>query len=512
MGRVLELLHAGPGRLSLVCVLICTGLGLAVLEPWPGFDDANITMNYAQNIAGGEGYVYYAGGERVEGSTSPLWTAVAAGAALLPVSLEASLLALSLAQGWAIVFLSMTFARLLFGLAGLEPRRADGAVFWGFLLFPAFFGWVVWSLMDLGLWVLISTLALTGLARRLAGVAVADVWFPVLAILLVLTRPEGIVFAAGLALLLVLFADRGRWRAGLATLAATVLTWGALTGARLAYFGYPFPNTYYSKVSTDRLSTVVQGFEYLGSFLVNPLNLAMVGLFLAVPLLVRAWGAERALRTTWWAMALASAGGAGVYVLIGGDHFGSHRFFQFLYPVFLPFAALALAGRARVARRIAGVPGAAAVALLVLSWGYFVAEKGDYDHEWRIARDGREIGRRLSEYPGAPSLGVVPAGGISMTYGGVIHDLLGLNWVEMAHTGREKAAKFVNHGGFDRSVFFRTLPEIVHPELGTCDKDGYDNNWFFRMVLDDLFLDPEFQRQYRFECWNGLRFYRRAEA
>src|SRR3954471_6578714 len=39
-----------------------------------GIDDANITQVYAKNISSGLGYVFYPGGERVEGSTSFLWT------------------------------------------------------------------------------------------------------------------------------------------------------------------------------------------------------------------------------------------------------------------------------------------------------------------------------------------------------------------------------------------------------------------------------------------------------
>lgn len=49
-------------------------LSYVALEPQVGFDDANITQVYARHLAGGHGFVYNVGGERVEGSTSLIWT------------------------------------------------------------------------------------------------------------------------------------------------------------------------------------------------------------------------------------------------------------------------------------------------------------------------------------------------------------------------------------------------------------------------------------------------------
>jgi len=57
-------------------------VGLQFLQyeiPLTGIDDANIFFTYARNIAAGEGLVYNAGGERVEGFTSLLYTLVCAG-------------------------------------------------------------------------------------------------------------------------------------------------------------------------------------------------------------------------------------------------------------------------------------------------------------------------------------------------------------------------------------------------------------------------------------------------
>jgi len=49
------------------------------------FDDAMISMRYARNLAEGNGLVWNAGGERVEGFTNPLWVVMMAGVHFLPL-------------------------------------------------------------------------------------------------------------------------------------------------------------------------------------------------------------------------------------------------------------------------------------------------------------------------------------------------------------------------------------------------------------------------------------------
>src|ERR671923_2324208 len=57
------------------------------------WDDAMISMRYGRNLAAGDGLVWNAGGERVEGITNPLWTVWMAALHVLPVhSLKISLL------------------------------------------------------------------------------------------------------------------------------------------------------------------------------------------------------------------------------------------------------------------------------------------------------------------------------------------------------------------------------------------------------------------------------------
>ena len=97
-----------------------------------------------------------------------------------------------------------------------------------------------------------------------------------------------------------------------------------------------------------------------------------------------------------------------------------------------------------------------------------------------------------------------------MTYEGHIYDLMGLNWVDMARAGRDQETVYINHDGFSKDVFYATLPEIMHPQFGTCDQESYDTNPFFRKVLRGIFREADFQALYSFDCFEGLRFYRLA--
>ena len=79
---------AGTGSVDarlLVLLLVLVGSAAWLAQflsstPLVGYDDANIFLVYARNIAGGHGFVYNVGGERVEGFTSPAWVLLCAAA------------------------------------------------------------------------------------------------------------------------------------------------------------------------------------------------------------------------------------------------------------------------------------------------------------------------------------------------------------------------------------------------------------------------------------------------
>lgn len=112
-----------------LALALLVGIGLAIVLRDHGFDDPYITYRYAENLAGGQGFVYNPG-ERVLSTTAPLY---------------ALLLAPFAALGLPLPYVSNTIACLSFGLGGLALYRmgriwgapvAGGAAGLIFALFP----------------------------------------------------------------------------------------------------------------------------------------------------------------------------------------------------------------------------------------------------------------------------------------------------------------------------------------------------------------------------------------
>lgn len=525
------------GLIALLITVLVGSLSLILLEPKVGIDDANITMNYAENIANGYGYVYYVGGERVEGSSSALWTALTAVVFLFSSQAEEWLLVICGSITIAILWLTIMTSRRFLKLAGLESNSAPLLTGLIFLLFPAFFGWTIWSFMDLGLWILL----ISGMFSLMVSIIQTSspkgslgrnksMTFVLLTALVTLARPEGIVVAIGMIAFLFFLAKRWPERRSHLALTyysslAAIVSFGGIIALRLWYFGYPQPNTFYAKVSTNYGDQLVQGLIYTASYFLAPPNLLLFVLAGCAPVAVALRSASGDSRTieggrffaAWLAVASFVFGALAVYSALGGDHFGSHRFYQIFIPTVLPAAIVSvetirialISKRMGFPLRYATLAMLTCFPLLIIAvpWASFMSNKGDLANEFRIAERGREMGRILNEFPGQPSVAVVPAGGISMTYDGPILDLMGLNWVSMAHQGRNFYRRPKNHSGFNRDVFYSSPPDLVHPVFFKCDEKKYSSKKFFRIVLDGLFEDEEFQRSYDFVCWRGLAFY-----
>jgi arabinofuranosyltransferase len=497
------------GRIAILLTLIAQALlTWIVLDPSVGFDDANITQAYARNIAEGHGYVYNVGGERVEGSTSFLWT-------LLNVA--------GFAIGQPILF--VTALCFVITAATLDCARATAVALSGsqsagviavllFNVFPAYFAWSLWSLMDAGLFVLAITALSAAIFAARGAVRAASV--VVLCALLPLVRPEGIVVAVGAALFLAA-AARGHaeyaglwWKAGASALAALA----AVTAFRVGYFGHPAPNTFYAKTSSDIAGQAVQGLHYVWDWLGEPQNFALIlATGLACSILSAATGR---MRLYGWYVLFLVTGGMLTYTFLGGDHFGGGRFFLYIIPLALPAIAVASLRltRGMEAAGTRALPGAiAAVALLFavgLVSGKFAITDYGLARELRYAEAGRDLGQRLNTWVGPDrSVAVIAAGGVRMGYDGVILDVLGLNWSRMAHSEATVATdRPKNHGGFVDGVFLDARPDIAFPHRIGCDRIGARLlSDFASGVIGDFDLDPRFTGQYTLLCNADLAFY-----
>jgi hypothetical protein len=384
--------------------------------------------------------------------------------------------------------------------------------------------------MDLSLWAMLVqaavfvTMSALGDRRPSAWHAVAQVC---LAVAMVLTRPEAMFLVPALSVFAVItsassLGAKEAMRRQRAFLLACVAALSALTVFRESYFGYPLPNTYYAKVSSDPLHVVLAGLGYLKWFLTaRPWQL--VALLLAAVLafrirhvpgaLIRHQSLPEADRLDSWLL-LVIALGVVLPVVVGGDAFGAFRFYQ---PYVLTFGlpVVALAGRAGKhavwAAKHRVVAAMLCLGLVGGAWWWFGRTHVLFG-EFLAARSGRAAGAVLNEaFAGSepPRVGVIAAGGVARTYCGRVLDLLGLNWAKMAHAqGKPTSSVRVGHDAFTEAVFWADPPEVVaisfnqedealddeaslRPEFATRVLRGLPISERFRAVYQPVVLRPE---------------------
>jgi len=315
--------------LVLGCAVV-VALWFAIDRMWVG-DDAFITFRYAENFAQGHGLVFNPG-ERVEGYTNFLWTVLVAAAIWLHIPAPEAAVVLNLVfmtgtllVAFAIIrrvdplpsgvgrsvpltplLLAMSYPFISFGTSGLETSMA------------AFF-------VVCGLWAWIAR-------PDARGAFISGLCF----ILATLSRPDQALFYISMGatmIVAVLNGSRSQRIAGLKHLAAFALPFILLYLPyfvwRYAYYGYPFPNTYYAKMADQ--SYFSHGFLYLKTFLLAE-GYWLLAPFFAVLLFVK--HKERHLAQLTFFCGLSITLTTLYIVKVGGD-FMHGRFFISLIPLFL---------------------------------------------------------------------------------------------------------------------------------------------------------------------------------
>lgn len=437
-----------------------------------GVDDAHIFFVYGRNLVRGEGLVYNPGGERVEGYSSPLWMLIVAAVFLLPAYAEKLLLAISL----LLISAALAFLWALIDKWGVHPLWSLVFLLWVFSS-PGFVVWVSLTLMDAALW---SSLLILGTVVVLSPGSPLSLLL--VSVALLLTRPEGMAWSllfiamAGLAEVL----RNGvmpAWRLIRLPLGGYMGTLAAMTIFRMWYFGYPLPNTYYAKMSADVFYNLKNGLIYFLGFVVQNKQATLALLSLFGGCLVNLGWLFNALThpdsknfsdTRWCYTATSLIGLVGIVipVFVGGDHFPLFRFYQPVWPlIFLPFLCLVDSLRFEVADVFWKASAVFALVLfgviLSLSWtNRFYTEWIDY--EFSLAEDGETLGRTLNAIfaDDKPSVGVIAAGGVALTYEGTVVDVMGLNNLQMAHTPGDRHG-LKNHAAFNVDVFLKQKPDVL---------------------------------------------------
>lgn len=512
-----------------------------------GIDDANIFFVYGRNLRQGFGFVYNPGGERVEGFTSLAWVLVCAIAFFFRSPERMLLLFNASLCAFTLTALAVHLARSeQAGRRGFfVPATALFMLAWVFTA-PEYFSWCVVSLMETGLWSAALIFCIITLSGASCGSRTGRFLFPASPALLLLVRPESIAWGAGftgLCFLLALLNTASLRHALCRTLPSALVYSGvliALTLFRLLYFGFPFPNTYYAKVSPDRLYSLQEGWSYFTAFLQThgwiPWLLASAAavagfwtLFAAVQILRRRPLPLNALDVTAYLVSVSVLVGMAIPVWVGGDHFASFRFYQPIWPL-LPIPLIYLCSRlftyaeGRIFRRLPATPVSCASLVLWLilcgaaARSFVRSNNAQWDAldqtelhvDFEVAYDGRLFGdilNRLFAGTPPPSVGAITAGGFKFIYQGEVIDLMGLNNVTMGHApGERKGIK--NHAAFNKNVFYQLRPDLLpllpavpdaigprltweHPQVQRC----VQHRWL-RRPLNDIFLDPAFQQAY----------------
>ena len=250
-----------------VAGMCLAGVCALVMRLWPGpeiLDDAYITYRIAENIASGKGFVYNAG-EKLQSSTTPAYTLLLS---LLPRA------GVDVPRGSFVInaLAGMAAAMLLF----LAVRRICGdgrAALAGALLFAVYPGSVVYSIagMETPVFELFLIAAGTAFLFRRDWLAA------ILAGILPLLRPEGLVVSAILGVALIVAKRNRVWAYGIVALLplAAWIAWAT------AYFGTPIPHSVSEKQKffTDpRFAVGLAGFlrqwayHFYSLFWGNPVN------------------------------------------------------------------------------------------------------------------------------------------------------------------------------------------------------------------------------------------------
>ena len=495
-----------------------------------GIDDADIVFGYAENLCRGRGISYAQNGVHCEGTTSLLWLLLSSACFKLRLN-EPGVLAVSLAL---LLSAQWIWFRILAQLLRTGDRSPVFFFFYVVVVLSSA-GYVAWmsiTLMDTVLWGFVVAWMTLSLLRDTESDSVRD-WL-VAAIPFALApwaRPEAmLIVPCGLVLSVLFRRSRNKtvWNE-IVCGTSFLVSLAGLTGFRLLYFGYPFPNTFYAKVSPSFVYNVQQGTQYLLDYVRSGAftYLAAICFVVAVAgMIVRIFRKNgnsvlSEIEFLWlWCLVLVLPP-----VFAGGDHFGYSRFFQPVWPLFCVLLVSVFASLASEEwPRTSGVDWARVIVLFAFvlfsffssgkKWGKNPAwlKFSPIHHEFPIAETGRNNGTILStmfcNHSDKPALGVISAGGISRTYQGKIVDLMGLNNTKIAHyPGNRFGMK--NLAAFEPELFRELDVDLMPFEptqfrsrvlKGMLETESFVSNWRCGRIRKDatgeetppFFVETEF--------------------
>lgn len=378
------------------------------------FEDAAILMRYSEHLGHGYGIVWNLGGGHVDGATDFLFMVLAAVPYKLGMSVESSVRMLTVGSHLATV--------LVVYFAGRRLHRAPVAVCalaaaW-VAVGPALrsieqmFGTPFFGLTVAVAWVFAY--------RYRATPSVGNgVMFAGAALVMGLTRPEGVLLAG----YMVLAVAAVEWREARRLIVATAAVFAVIGGAyfvwRWWYFGYPLPNPYYRKGGgTLHRESLRASIHNARLFLLPVVPLAVIAL------VRRAW---RELAFTAIPIGLFTL----QWVLLSNEMNHAGRFQYALIPLAAVSAPrLWKASGIRIGRpAVAAVTVVAAAAALLIYQAALLRDLPSYG-----ADGNRDVALILDRFP-THRLATTEAGLLPLYSGWPTLDTWGLNDIRIAHRG-----------------------------------------------------------------------------
>jgi hypothetical protein len=415
-------------------------------------DDAFIAFRYARNLVAGQGPVWNPS-EAVEGYSSPLWLGVLA----LGQALGAPLPAWAGAAGLVCLALALFFVHRACLALSRNRVAAALACLASALIYPLAY----WA--EAGLETALVAALMTGAVWAL--IKGSSRW-AVVAALLGIARPEGLLLVPALALAAMIASGRGALRPRLLAVALVPML-GWLLFRRIYYHDW-FPNPYYAKATGALLQRIESGLLYSTWAI-------LCGLATAAAV----WLAGALDRKTGAALAFVGAGVA-VVIVEGGDWMWHARLLAPLLPALVVLAVGAVVKAPSPRRWIA-------LGACALSWSAFAPKA-------QVAIDAYAGGRMPSSsfqegtlaetsataaafiaghYPKDAVVAVNHAGALPYALPNPAIDMTGLcDW----HIAHEREGSV--HQKFDAAYVLARKPKLV--VLNSATKPGTDGDWYHK--------------------------------
>jgi hypothetical protein len=303
-------------------------------------DDAMTSVQYARNLALGNGVVFNLG-ERVEGYTNFLWVLLIAPfywvSRLFHVEFVHLVIALSIVLSGLALLLVYGLAREIWDRNIVATVTALGLC----VVDNSYTAWAAFALENH----LLAVCLLSALYFARSTESRRYLWTGFALACTQATRPDAALFCVclmGSEAVDVLLATSGTSRSSiesqlvpwLKTLAVWLSLYGVYFAWRYSYYGHPFPNTYYAKLAGPNFDGWQRGWEYVRTFFEDRSWIYVAGA--GAVILIR----DRTVRALWTYAVVHT-----LYVAyVGGDFFPGHRFFVSQIPVFSLLVGGVLAG------------------------------------------------------------------------------------------------------------------------------------------------------------------------